>query len=196
MALKKIFEILLIAIFVIGILNFAYADSGPTLGANQAKVIAQNYINSHNLPYTAVTPGWNDWKTKVKDTKTGEVKWIPQSEAKGDSPDFGGPGRYEWVSGYNSSWVVQVNDKNGKNIGRIYIDSENGKVLKAILDPVSPTNQNQSISTNTNNTVNTPNTTSQTSQGSASNNTGLILGVIVLLIVIGAGYWIYSRRGG
>lgn len=193
MALKNIFKIFLITIFVMGILNFAYADSGPTIGANQAKTIAQNYLNAHNLPYTAVTPGWDDWKTKVKDTKTGEVKWIPQSEAKGDSPDFGGPGRYEWVQGYNSSWVVQVNDKNGKNVGRIYIDSENGNVLKAILDPVSPTN-NQSTSTNTTNAVNPTNTTNQASQGQ-TNNTGLIIGVIILLIVVGVGYWMYSKRG-
>ncbi|MCZ3365508.1 MULTISPECIES: hypothetical protein [Methanobacterium] len=191
MALKNIFKIFLITIFVIGILNLAYADSGPTIGANQAKTIAQNYLNAHNLPYTAVTPGWDDWKTKVKDTKTGEVKWIPQSEAKGDSPDFGGPGRYEWVQGYNSSWVVQVNDKNGKNVGRIYIDSENGNVLKAILDPVSTTNNNQSTSTNATNAVNP---TNQASQGQ-TNNTGLIIGVIILLIVAGVGYWMYNKRG-
>ncbi len=193
MALKNIFKIFLITIFVMGILNLAYADSGPTIGANQAKTIAQNYLNAHNLPYTAVTPGWDDWKTKVKDTKTGEVKWIPQSEAKGDSPDFGGPGRYEWVQGYNSSWAVQVNDKNGKNVGRIYIDSENGNVLKAILDPVSTTNNNQSTSTNATNAVNPTNTTNQASQG--QNNTGLIIGVIILLIVVGVGYWMYSKRG-
>ena len=180
---------------MIGILNFAYADSGPTIGANQAKTIAQSYLNTHNLPYTAVTPGWDDWKTKVKDTKTGEVKWIPQSEAKGDSPDFGGPGKYEWVSGYNSSWVVQVNDKNGKNVGRIYIDSENGNVLKAILDPASTANQNQSTSTNTNNTFNPTNATNQASQGQTRNNTGLIISIIILLVVVGAGYWMYSRRG-
>lgn len=191
MALKNIFKIFLITIFVIGILNLAYADSGPTIGANQAKTIAQNYLNAHNLPYTAVNPGWDDWKTKVKDTKTGEVKWIPQSEAKGDSPDFGGPGRYEWVQGYNSSWVVQVNDKNGKNVGRIYIDSENGNVLKAILDPVSTTNNNQSTSTNATNAVNP---TNQASQGQ-TNNTGLIIGVIILLIVAGVGYWMYNKRG-
>ena len=177
-----------------GILNFAYADSGPTIGANQAKTIAQNYLNAHNLPYTAVTPGWDDWKTKVKDTKTGEVKWIPQSEAKGDSPDFGGPGRYDWITGYNSSWVVQVNDKNGKNVGRIYIDSENGNVLKTILDPVSTGNKNQSTSANATNAVNPSNTTNQASQGQAS-NTGLIIGVIILLIVVGVGYWMYNRRG-
>ncbi|HML06315.1 MAG TPA: hypothetical protein VK426_11115 [Methanobacterium sp.] len=187
---NNIFKIFLIAIFVFGILNFAYADSGPTLGANQAKTIAQNYLNSHNLPYTAVTPSIDDWKVKVKDTKTGEVKWIPQSVAKGDSPDFGGPGRYDWISGYNSTWVVQVNDKNGKNVGRIYIDSENGKVLKAILDPVSQAN---GTPVSTNNINNTNNVTPQTSQGSSGNNTWIILGAVILIVIVGVGYFIYSR---
>jgi len=190
MTLKNIFKILLLALFVIGTLNFAYADSGPTLGANQAKKIAQDYLNSHNLPYTAVTPGWDDWKTKVKDTKTGEVKWIPESVAKGDSPDFGGPGRYEWIEGYNSSWVVQVNNKNGKNVGRIYIDSENGKVLKAILDPMSQTND---TSANTTNSDDAANNTTQTPQESSGNNTWLIFGAIILIIIVGAGYFMYTR---
>ena len=188
MLAKHIFKLSLIAIFIIGTLSFTYADSGPTLGANQAQKIAQDYLNSHNLPYTAVTPGWDDWKVKVKVKKTGEVKWIPVSDAKGDSPDFGGPGKYEWVSGYNTAWVVQANDKNGKNVGRIYIDSENGKVLKAILDPVSPTNQNQST-TNTNNATNA---TAPASQGSG-NNTAIIAGVIILIAAIGVGYFMYSR---
>ncbi len=188
MLAKNIFRFLLIAVFVMGILNFAYADSGPTLGANQAQKIAQNYLNSHNLPYKAVTPGWDDWKVKVKDTKTGEVKWIPMSVAKADSPDFGGPGRYKWIEGYNSAWVVQVNDQNGKNVGRIYVDSENGNVLKAILDPVTPTNQNQS----TTNTTNTTNNTIPTTQESGNNNI-LIAGIIVLIVAIGAGYFMYSR---
>lgn len=141
MELKKGFQIFLVLIIVFGLFNFAYADSGPTIGANQAKNIAQNYLNSHNLPYTAVTPGWDDWKAKVKDTKTGAEKWIPVSEAKGDSPDFGGPGRYQWVEGYNDAWVVQVNNQNGKNVGRIYVDAETGKVLKAILDQNTATNE-------------------------------------------------------
>ncbi len=89
---------------------------------------------------------------------------------------------------------MQVNDKNGKNVGRIYIDSENGNVLKAILDPVSTGNKNQSTSNNATNAVNPTNTTNQASQGQ-TNNTGLILGVIILLIVVGVGYWMYSRRG-
>jgi hypothetical protein len=189
MLTKNIFKLFLIAIFVMGILNSTYADSGPTLGPNQAKTIAQNYLNSHNLPYTAVTPGDDAWKAKVKDKKTGAEKWIPVSEAKGDSPDFGGPGKYEWVSGYNTAWVVQVNDKSGKNVGRIYIDSEKGNVLKAILDPIPPTSQNQSTPTNANNTTNA---TTPTSQGS-DNNTTIIAGVIILIVVIGVGYFMYSR---
>lgn len=134
MELKNVLKMFLVLIFVLGIFGVVYADSGPTLGANQAQKIAQNYLKANNLPYTAVTPGWSDWKAKVTDTKTGAQKWIPMSEAKGDSPDFGGPGRYTWVEGYNSAWVVQVNNQNGKNVGRIYVDAETGKVLKAIID--------------------------------------------------------------
>lgn len=92
------------------------------------------------MPYTAVTPGWDGWKFKVIDTKTGGVKWITGDEYKGDFPEYGGSGRYveygDTANGPPSgseAWVVQVNDKNGKNVG-IYVDAENGKVLKAILD--------------------------------------------------------------
>lgn len=184
---KSIFKFFLLAIFVMGILNYSYADSGPTIGANQAKKIAQDYLNSHNLPYRALTPGGDAWKAKVKDTKTGAEKWIPVSDAIEDSPDFGGPGKYEWVSGYNTAWVVQINDKNRKNVGRIYVDAENGKVLKAILDPVAQTDQNQSTSTNTTN-ASTP-----ASQGPSDNNAGIMFGIIILIIVMGAGYFIYRR---
>lgn len=151
MGLKKWIQIFLVLIIAFGLFNCAYADSGPTIGANQAKTMAQNYLNSHNLPYKAITPGWDAWKSKVTDTKTGGQKWIPVSIAKGDSPDFGGPGRYQWVEGYNTAWVVQVNNQNGKNVGRIYIDAETGKVLKAILDQNTPKND----TFDTNNTSNT-----------------------------------------
>ena len=170
-----------------GILNSSYADSGPTIGPNQAKKIAQDYLNSHDLPYKAITPGWDAWKTKVRDIKTGAEKWISVDDAREDDPDFGGPGKYEWVSGYNTAWVVQVNDKNRKNVGRIYVDTENGKVLKPIIDPVTQTDKNQSTSNSTTNATN------PASQGSSGNNTGIIFGIIILIIVVGAGYFIYSR---
>ena len=85
MALKSIFGLFLMIIFVIGTLNFAYANGGPIVGENQAKQSAQNYLNTNNLPYTAVTPNWDDLQVKIKDTKTGEIKWIPMS--KYDSED-------------------------------------------------------------------------------------------------------------
>lgn len=140
MGLKKLFQICLVLLISFGFFNIVYADSGPTIGANQAQNIAQNYLDSKNLPYDAITPDWDAWKVKVKDTKTGGVKWIPVSIAKPDSPDFGGPGRYEWIEGYNSAWVVQVENQNGQNVGRIYVDAETGKVLKAILGQNSSKN--------------------------------------------------------
>lgn len=191
MALKNIFKILLIAIFVMGILNFVYADSGPNLGANQAKKIAQDYLNSHNLPYKAATPDDDAWQKKVKDTKTGGVKWIQFGTWKEDLPDFGGPGRYTAVEGINDAWIVQVNDKNGKNVGRIYVDAETGKILKPIINEPktnSTTNENTTA-----NTTNTANTTAQIPQESSGNNTGIILGVVILIIIVGAGYFMYTR---
>jgi len=132
MGQKKGLQIFLVLIIAFGFFNFAYADSGPTIGANQAQKIAQNYLNSHDLPYTALTPGWDDWKAKVTVMSTGAEKWLPLSQVKGDLMED--TGKYEMVPGYNTAWVVQVNNQNGKNVGRIYVDAETGKVLKAILD--------------------------------------------------------------
>ncbi|MDI6724112.1 MAG: hypothetical protein QMD61_05645 [Methanobacterium sp.] len=192
MLAKNIFSIFLILIFVFGILNSACADSGPNIGANQAKSIAQNYLNSHKLPYKAVTPGLDNWQVKVKDTKTGETKWIPFNVAKEDSPDFGGPGRYEWIEGINSTWIVHVNDNSGKSVGKIYVDSETGKITGTELR--SPHNAHNA-SNNSTDSNQTDNVTTQTSPASSSgNNTGIILGIIVVLVIVGAGYWMYSRR--
>jgi len=190
---KNMFIFFIILIFLIGTLNFVYADAGSTLGPNQAKHIAQDYLNSHNLPYTAVTPNDNDWKVKVKDTKTGGVKWIPINEYGNDVS-----GRYEQDQSADSQgYVVQVNDKNGKNVGRIYIGGETNKILKAILDPVPQTNKNTATSTDpTNSTAtnsNTTNTTAPTSQGTSGNNTGILFGAIILIVAIGAGYFMYTR---
>ncbi len=161
MGLKKLFQILLFLIIVFSFFNIVHADSGPTIGANQAQKIAQFYLKSQDLPYTALTPGWDAWKSKVKDTKTGGVKWIPVSEAKADSPDFGGPGRYQWVEGYNTTWVVQVENQNGKNVGRIYVDAETGRILKAILDK----NISKEDTFETNNTTSNTNMTATQDQG-------------------------------
>ena len=50
MIFKNIFKLFLVTIIVIGLLNFVYADSGPTIGANQAQITAKDYLSSHNLP--------------------------------------------------------------------------------------------------------------------------------------------------
>lgn len=56
-----------------GIMNFAYADTGPNIGPNQAQKIAQNYLNTHNFPYKANTPHDSNLQVRVKDIKSEKV---------------------------------------------------------------------------------------------------------------------------
>ena len=202
MAIKSIFKILVITILIITILNCAYADTGPSIGENQAKTIAQNYLNSHNLPYTAVTPNGNIWYYYVKNTKTGEKEWISINTFIHDDPEFGGPGIYKKVfDNMYGVWLVQVNSRDGKNAGTIYIDGETGKVLKVTVPRKSQTKNLSKTAENTapKNTTNITNATSQAfpelnSQSEPSSvNTGIIFGIIALIIAIGAGYLMYTR---
>ena len=119
-------------IFLTGTLNFAYADEGPGIGPNQAEKIAQDYLNSNNLSYTAMTPSDDDQQIKVKDTQTGEVKWIPMTLANKDIPDSNGKMRYEWIEG-DPIWIVQINDNSGQNVGQIYVDDRINQVLKVVI---------------------------------------------------------------
>lgn len=205
MAIKSIFKFAIITILIITILNCAYADTGPTIGENQAKIIAQNYLNSYNLHYTAITPNGNVWYYYVKDTKTGEKEWISIDTFVHDDPEFGGPGRYKKVfDNMYGVWLVQINNNNGKYAGTIYVDGETGKILKVAIPQKtqiktqSKTTENLSTPKNTKNTTNTTNLTSQTfpesSQSEPSgNNTGIISSIIALIVAIGAGYFIYTR---
>ncbi|MEN6292305.1 MAG: PepSY domain-containing protein [Methanobacterium sp.] len=201
MAIKSIFKILVIIILIITILNCAYADTGPSIGENQAKAIAQNYLNSHNLPYTAVTPNGNIWYYYVKNTKTGEKEWISINTFIHDDPEFGGPGIYKKVfDNMYGVWLVQVNSMDGKNAGTIYIDGETGKVLKVTVPRKSQTKNLSKTAENTapKNTTNTTNLTSQTPESNSQSepsgvNTGIIFGIIALIIAIGAGYFMYTR---
>ncbi|MDD3984372.1 MAG: hypothetical protein PHY59_00410 [Methanobacterium sp.] len=54
-------------------MNFAYADTGPNIGPNQAQKIAQNYLNTHNFPYKANTPHDSNLQVRVKDIKSEKV---------------------------------------------------------------------------------------------------------------------------
>lgn len=156
------------------------------------------------MSYTAVTPNWNAWKFYVKDTKTGENEWLSSDIVLPDSPDFDGPGRYKSIQSIFSDksglWFVQVTDKNGKNVGQIYVDADNGKVLKVTI----PQQKSQIKTSKLANTINVTNTTNSTgttndtvpiSQGSSDNNTGII-SIIALIIATGAGYFIYTKIWG
>lgn len=172
---KTIFKLFLIVILVIGTLNFVYANGSPTIGPNEAKISVQNYLDSNNLPYIAVTPGDDDWQLKVNDTKTGEIKWISQSVAEADALSWN---RYHILTGQNEScdgWEVHVNDKNGKNVGRIYVDGQTGDVVTPII---------------TTNVV-----ANQVPQDTSDNTTGVMLAVVSILTIAGAvGYWFKIRK--
>lgn len=190
MIFRDILKVFLIMIFVIGTLNFVYANGGPVVGENQARSSAQSYLNSHNLPYSAITPGWDDLKVKVNDTQTGEVKWIPVAVADEDQFNSSEKTRYEIIDAY-PVWMIQINDKNGKNVGQIRVDCNTGEVLKVNVDPVPITIQKQSKPSNFTHATNTSSIPPEPS----SNNIGFIIGAIILIIVLGTGYWAYNKRG-
>ncbi len=172
MKLKNIFRLFLIIIFVAGSLNFAYANGGPVIGENQAKKVAQNYLNSNNLSYTAITHGWDDLQVNAIDTKTGQIKWIPVSVADEDSLK---QDRYHLIDG-DLVWIVQVNDKNNESVGQIYVDANTAEVIKAIID-------DKVLKGNFTDTL--------------LDNMGIImgiLGIICLSILGGIGYLIYKGK--
>jgi len=194
MTFKNIFKLFLITIIVIGLLNFVYADSGPTIGANQAQITAKNYLSSHNLSYTAVTPSDNNWQIKVKDNKTGEVKWIPFLEYKTDLYENGGSeNRYISIENVPTLWNVQVNN-NGEKIGQIDINGETGEILKVVINgDILENNIPQGNQTNEDPSTSL-NTTNQVPQDTSNNTAGIILAVVSVLIIAGAVYWFKIRK--
>jgi len=121
----KLLSILTVLVF----LGTVSADSGPIIERAQATALAQDYLDSKGLPYTAMTPAYSDWKAKVRVNKTGEVKWIPFGEYKEDA--FEGTGKYEYIA---DAWVVRVRDSSGNIVGTIYVDAESGKIISAKID--------------------------------------------------------------
>ncbi|MEL7670521.1 hypothetical protein [Methanobacterium sp.] len=195
MTFRDILKIFLVMILVIGTLNFIYANGGPVVGENQARTSAQSYLNSHNLPYSAINPKWDDLKVKVNDMKTGEVKWMPISVVDEDQFNSTGKTRYEIIDDY-PVWMIQINDKNGKNVGQIHVDYNTGEVLKVNVDPVPLNSQKESKPANFTHAANT--TAAILPEPSNDNigfNMGFILSSIILIIVVGTGYWAYIKRG-
>ncbi|BDZ68002.1 hypothetical protein [Methanobacterium ferruginis] len=162
--MKKSLWILMLSFLLCSVV---YADSGPNIEANQAKAIAQDYLNSHDLSYTALTPNIEtDWKAKVKVIATGEVKWIPYGNAKQDAMEE--TGKYEMIT---DAWIVQVQDKNGNSMGTIYINPDSGKIISVNLKGT------QDTGTGTGGT-NTGGDLSYNGTGSEDENSGGILGTL------------------
>lgn len=153
-------------------LSAVYADSGPNIEANQAKAIAQDYLNSHNLPYQAVTPNiQTDWKAQVKVKATGEIIWIPFGQYKSDAMD--GAGKYTLIT---DAWIVQVQDKNGNNKGNIYISGKDGSIISVNVEGTD--NTGTTNNGNNGNTNNNQNNTSTQQEGVMGTLQGIINGII------------------
>lgn len=205
MRYRGILKIFLIISLMMALLNCSYADSGPEIGSNEVKKMAQDYLDSHNLPYTAVTP--NDRaKDLVMDIKTYEMEWIPNGEWDGSS-----------ALGPAIVYEVPVNNNNGKLIGKIYIQAigMEGTIIEVILLPTSKTDANNFILPDgtpySGNNTNISIVTSLTPQKSSNNNiefsdtteetffdtTTLLITFIIGIsigLVVGVGYSKLIRR--
>lgn len=150
---SKIISIIIAMVIVFITLNSVYADDAPALSESQAKALAQDYLNTHGYSgYKAISSG--SLVIKVHDSYTDTVIWVSFADAKGDSPDFGGPGRYdEWLS--NRAWLIKVNNPQGNFVGRIYVDGDSGSIISAKIPKAPPvTSTNTTPNTTTNNTTN------------------------------------------
>ena len=194
MAIKSIFKISLMAILIITILNCTYADTGPYVGENQAKTIAQSYLTSHNLPYKVTTTTQMYKLDNYK--KPRHIRWVSSSQLDNKSDTFEGVPLGDYVgSGTLVAWKVNIANSDDKEIGNIWINVDgNGDIIKIDL----PNNkQNTKIQSNTNS--NQTNTTNQTFPESNSpsdplgSDAGIIFGIIILIIVLGAGYFMYTK---
>lgn len=195
--INNIFKLFLILIFVVGILNYAYADSGPSIGENQAKNIAKGYLTSHNLPYTVISA---TELIKIKNRQTGSTKWVSPSQwdsmtgnnkfKPDEDPNF----QWEYAGNYNIAWKVATVNSQGTGTGSIWVNAETGAIITTELK--SPDVQNNTSNDNKSNETNqTVNATNQTNQVPPNNNTWMVITAIVaVIIIIGAGYWFYSRR--
>lgn len=194
--------IFLITIFLIGTISFVYADSSPEVGENQAKKIAQDYLDSHNLPYKVST---GTIVVDIKNKKTGAIKWVSPDKAANMTGFYEKEGplpsnlasNFQWD--YNPSppedhrsgevWKVAVINSQGSNVGAIYIDSNSGEIFKKNLSTPKQ-NKNASNNTDSNNTTDSTKTSSeQNNQSGLPGTTGIILATVIIAIALGFSYW-------
>ncbi|MDD3984373.1 MAG: hypothetical protein PHY59_00415 [Methanobacterium sp.] len=95
--------------------------------------------------------------------------------------------KYGDIEPFVTVWMVQVQNHNGKNMGSIYVNAENGDIFKTLKAEPS----NQDIISNTNST--TSNTTDSTPQ--TNNNNWIIIAIIIIIIgIFGIGYLFYIKK--
>lgn len=132
-----------------------YADGGPPpLNEKTARSIAQDYLESNNLPYTALTPTHSEMKIKVKVKSTGKSKWISMdtlNEILNQKP--GDEEIYEFYDSYSFVYVVKVVDKNGAYKGNIYVNAESGAIRLVNVEKAPIVVNNTSSNNTTNNTT-------------------------------------------
>ena len=122
--------IFLLCVIMLGAMCPIYADSPPQITDTQAINIAQDFLDSQGLSYKASSA---TLKTKARAVATGEITWEDYGVVKNDSPDFGGPGNFEFIV---TAWAVQVVDNNGNNIGIIYVNAETGEIIETTISGV------------------------------------------------------------
>ncbi|HMK53417.1 MAG TPA: hypothetical protein VK444_01420 [Methanobacteriaceae archaeon] len=182
---KSIIKIFLISLFVLGIANCAYSDSGPNISENQALKITQDYLNSHGLSYKAASAGQ---VVQLKSKQSGNTKWFTIEEfdtltgGNKDTPIANFTANWNVVVW---AWKVNVVNNTKTSVGAVYVNSETGKVISST---VKAANSTQPEANNT-----TTNATNQTGNNSSGGlNWILVIGVIVILIVVG--FLIYRMR--
>lgn len=117
MKLETCFKLFLGIFLVIFLLNVVFADDGPVIDKNQAQAIAQDYLNTNGYSsYKAVAT--DNLIAKVKEISTGNIKWMDAGQAKMESREGN---EIQLILPFVR--VVDIIDKNGQSVGKIYVDS-------------------------------------------------------------------------
>lgn len=192
---ENILKLFLITIIITGTISFVYADSGPTIGTNQVKITVKDYLNFHKISYTNIIVNDDeDWKIEVKDTQTGEIKWIPfYGTYLSQFPNPHEPTdneRYVEIQNVSTVWVAHIKD-NGNEIGQIYIDSESGEILKVIINDKVMID----ILSKENKIVNyTAEGYYAAPQNTLDTTTAIALAITSILIIAGVVYWFKYKK--
>jgi len=119
MKFKKFLSFLIVALVFLT-LNAVFADDGPVIDKNQARAVAQDYLDTHGYSsYKAIAT--DTLLAKVKEIATGKTYWMDAGQAKSDVREENP--KISLV--LNFVRVVDVVNSNGESVGKIYVDSYN-----------------------------------------------------------------------